>query len=271
MIALFYNNLEFVISFLLGIISIIVAIYLYYKGLKYQQISYMYQTVNVLSKNVLLDKLSLIYDNKPLDDISITDIIIWCNGKGVINRDDIAPLSPLTIHSSSEILNYDIIYSNEISNNFQIIQNSNDLSINFDYVAKNDGIAIRLIHTGNNNISVTCKIKSGRKTIYVNHRKGYFYAFLNKKFVKYVLSRKLTSFIFIVFTVFLFPIAFIQSANYANNNFFDLPNSSIFMNLDSLIIFILCAFSFFLSVPHIYNLFKNEPPENLLNRTFCER
>lgn len=272
MISLFLNDTKFSLSILLTILGIILTMYIYYKGIKYRQISYMYQTSDVISKDMHINKLSFIYENNPLENLSITDIIIWSNGKEIINRDDIAPLAPLVIHSSSSILNYHILFSNEKCNNFQVTHNNNDLAIDFDYISKNEGLAIRIIHTGDcKDFSVTCKIKAGRKIAHVNRRKGFLYTFLNNKFVKYILSRKLTSFIFLVFTICFFPIAFVQSGNYTNNNFFNLPNTSLFMNLDSIIIGILCICSFLLSAPHLLNLFKNDPPENLISHTFCER
>lgn len=272
MISVIFNHLEFVISVLLAIIGIIVTIYLYCIERKFRQISYTYQTTSILSTNAFVDKLSFVYNGKPLDSLYITDLIIWSSGKKIIDHNDIAPACPLTIHAPSEILNYQVLHTNEKFNNFQITEINNTLSIDFDYIGKNNGIAIRIIHSDNSEkFSVTCKIKDGRETLYSGHRKGYFYTIFNSKFIKYVLSRKITSFIFIVFTMFLFPIAFIQSANYADNNFFGLPNTNIFMNLDSIVISVLCICSFLLSIPHIFNLFKIEPPDDLLNHTFCER
>lgn len=270
--SLIYNP-EFVISFLLGIIGIILSVYFYYRGRKFRQISYTCETNNVTLNNTPFEKLSFAYNGEPMTSISITDVIIWCSGKEIINRNDIAPLSPLTIHTPAKILDYKLILSNEPCNNFQICRkNDHELTFDFDYICKNNGIAVRVIHAGGcENFHVTCKIKDGRKTAYTGHRRGYFYAFLNNRYVKRILSRKFTSFIFIVFTIFLFPNAFIQSANYADNNYFGFPSNSIFMNLDSIVIFILCTCSFLLSIPHIFNLFKSDPPDDLINCTTCER
>lgn len=260
MISFIYDP-EFAISFFLSILGIIFSLYIYLIERKFRQISYTFKTTNVLLSNPNLEKLSFSYDGVPLSSISITDVIIWSNGKEIIDRCDIAPLSPLTVHSSSKILDYQMILSNEPCNNFHLAQMSDtSLSLDFDFLGKNNGIAIRIIHSGGcSDFSVTCKLKDGKKTVYRNPRKGFFYAFMNNKCVKYMLSKKITSFVLLVFTVFLFPNAFIQSANYANNNYFGFPSDSIFMNLDSLIIFILCICSFLLSVPHIYNLFKRDP------------
>lgn len=272
MSSLIYNP-EFIISFLLSLVGIILSFYFYLKERKFRQISYTYQTTSVSFNNTPFDKISFSYDGRSMDSFSITDLIIWCNGKEMINRDDIAPISPLTVYSSSEILEYQLIFSNEPCNNFHITKiNENTLSFDFDYMCKNNGVAVRIVHAGAcSTLSVNCKIKDGKKTLFVNPRKGFIYPLISSQFVKNILSRKVTSFIFILFTIFLFPNAFIQSANYANNNYFGFPSDSIFMNLDSVVIFVLCIFSFFLSIPHIYNLFKNEPPDDLINCTFCER
>ncbi|WP_342759502.1 hypothetical protein [Kineothrix sedimenti] len=272
---LFYNT-EFFISTLLGILGLILSIYFYYVGRKFRQISYTSNTTCVSIKNDYssINNINFMYKDKKLDSISITDLLIWSNGKEVINRLDVAPSSPLTVYvtNQSKLLEYQIIHENELSNNFNLTQSENKIIADFDYLSKNNGIAIRIIHTGtNDDILVGCKLKDGRKTTYVGQRKGVVSWLIQNKYIKKILSKKITSFIFIVFTIFLFPNAFVQSANYANNNYFGIPNDSILMNLDSIVIFVLCATSFVLSLPHIYNLFKTDPPKDLIKCSCCER
>lgn len=178
--SLIYNP-EFVISFLLSIIGIILSIYFYFRGRKFRQILYTYKTTDVTLNNTPFEKLSFAYGGKTIDSISITDLIVWCGGKETVNRCDIAPVSPLTIHSPANILDYQLILSNEPCNNFHISRNNgNELSVDFDYMCKNNGIAVRIIHTGGcGNFSVTCKIKDGKKTSFAGQRRGYLYSFLN--------------------------------------------------------------------------------------------
>lgn len=273
------QNQELVIGTLFSILGILVSIYLYYIGKKYRQLAYTCQTLNVSFSNNSIGNLKFnpTYNEKELDNLSITDLIIWSKGKTVINQSDIAPKLPLSVYmpTGSEILEYQIMYENETTNNFNISVNEehNQIMIKFDYMAYKNGLALRVIHTGNcgEQVHVDCKLKDGKKILHVYKRKGFLYKLLNNHYIKIILSSKITSFLFILFTLVLFPIAFVQSANYASNNFFGLPDSNVFMNLDSIIIFILCSASFFFTIPHVYNLFKTEPPKDLLNRTSCER
>ena len=269
-----FQNQEFTISCLLGILGILFTVYFSVKR-KYRQFAYTCNTTKITfinSDSNFTEKLS--YNGQPLNELSYTDLIVWCKGKDVINSSDVAPISPLSINIPNDmnILDYHIITQNEPANNIKLLPGNNCIKISFDYLSYKNGVSIRIIHDGNSkDMSVTCKLKEGKKTLFVCKRKGYLYKFLNKKYIKYILSRKITSFVFIIFTIFLFPTAFVQSGNYSGNNFFNLPDSNIFMNLDSLIILILCCISFILALPHIYNIFKTEIPSDLLNNTSCEK
>lgn len=269
-----FQNQEFTITVFLSILGILFTIYFSVKR-KYRQLAYTFNTTKITSinnDNNFINKLS--YNGQSLNELSYTDLIIWCKGKNVINVSDVAPMSPLSINIPNDmnVLDYQIIAQNEPANNIKMLVDNNCIKICFDYLSYKNGVAIRIIHDGNSkNMSVTCKLKDGKKTLFVCKRKGFLYRFFNNKYVKYILSSKITSFIFIIFTIFLFPTAFVQSGNYSGNNFFNLPDSNIFMNLDSLIILILCCISFILAFPHIYNIFKTEAPSDLLNNTSCEK
>lgn len=273
------QNQEFVIGILFSALGVLVSIYLYYIGKKYRQIAYTCQTLNVsfLDNPISNIKFNPTYKEKELDNLSITDLIIWSKGKTVINPSDIAPKFPLSVFvpNGSEILEYQVMYENEAANNFNLSVNEerNQIELKFDYISYKNGLALRVIHTGNysGHVYVDCRLKDGKKLLHVYRRKGFLYKLLNNHYIKNILSSKITSFLFIFFTLVLFPIAFVQSANYASNNFFGLPESNVFMNLDSIIIFILCSASFIFTIPHVYNLFKTEPPKDLLNRTSCEK
>lgn len=260
---------EFIISCSLSILSILLTLCYPTFVMKYRQIAYTIKTTKISFKNMSKNSaLQLSYSNRLLSELSYTDLIIWCRGKEMINSCDIAPAAPLTITipKDAEILDYQLIMQNEPTNNFHLCLKDHNIYVNFDYLNYKNGTVIRITHTGNDKgISVSCKLKEGRKTISAGTRKGFLYKAFESKRLKSILSHKLTSFIAIVFAMFFFPIAFVQSGNYSGNNFFNLPDDNIFMNLDSLIILILCIASFILAVPHFYNLFKAEPPKDLQN------
>ena len=263
------------VAFFIAILGIVSAFWFEYKGRKYRRIAYTSETMQLSSKNSLLGKVDFSIKNKKIDTLSITDVLIWSAGKEVINNIDIAPHNPLKINitPSTNLLDYQLLLSNDEDNVFQLTNHGNSILLNFDYMSKGNGVAIRIYHTGSHDdISVSCKIKDGKKLLHVKQRNGLFYNFLNRPFVKNLLSTKKASFIFLIFTIVLFPNAFIQSANYnTQNNIFNLPEANIFMHLDSLIILILCLSSFVIAIPHVYNLFKFEPPKELLDISICER
>ena len=268
----FFTEPEFVINTSITIFSIIIPIFYERIGRKLREISYAVEKITLSQQDTYIDGLGFNVKGKTWKEISVSDVIIWSSGKEVIDRGDIASTCPLTIQFSEyvEILDAQIIHKNEESNCF--VLNKNNIKVDFEYIAKNQGIAVRVIHTPSaQEARVTCKIKDGKKVFNVGKRSGFFYRFVNSRWVRHVLSLKRTSFVFVVFTVFLFPHAFVQSANYAVNNRFGLPENSFFTNLDSIIILVMYICSLILAVPHIRNLFRREVPKELLRNTICEK
>ena len=263
------------VSFFLTILSIILSVLFFVKGIKYRLLAYTKDSICITDTNYGINKIGFSFGNKPIKNLTITDIVIWCAGKQMIDHSDMATLKPLSISidNSYELLEYQILKTNEPDNDFILSRNNNTIIINFDYLTKNNGIIIRLYHTGNNNdVSISGRIKDGKKLLYVKPRVGLLYNFLNIKLIRKILSTKLSSLIFLIFTIFLFPNAFIQSANYnVQNNILNLPETSLFLNLDSFVIIVLCLLSFILSIPHIINLFRFDPPSSLNRECSCKQ
>ena len=266
------QNQEFIINCSLSALGILLTICYPTIIKKYRQIAYTFKTTKISLKDATENcNLRLSYNGRLLSELYYTDLIIWCKGKEMIDAYNVAPASQLTISVAKDakdidILDSQILIQNEPANNFCLRRNGNNIIVNFDFLNHKNGTVIRIVHTGNDqNIAVSCTLKEGRKILHVGDRKGFFYNIFENKKIKSILSHKLTSFVVIVFAVFFFPIAFVQSGNYSGNNFFNLPDNNIFMNLDSIIILMLCIASLILSVPHFYNLFKSEPPKDLQN------
>lgn len=161
------------IGFLISALGIVVSIYLYLIAQKYRQIAYTLQCTDISLKNILNTNES-VFPYKE-QSFSVTDMIIWCKGRVLIDNNDFAPSCPLKISISGEnkILNYQITTINEPANNFWLSATDNDITIGFDYLNHKNGIALRVIHTGSRqNISVGCKLKDGKKLLFVCHRKG---------------------------------------------------------------------------------------------------
>ena len=73
-------------------------------------------------KNKKIEKLSLRYENIPIDNLSITKYAIWNSGNVEIRREDIASLKPLKIKSNGDIkiLDASIIRNTDEDNGFTI-------------------------------------------------------------------------------------------------------------------------------------------------------
>lgn len=267
-----FTKPDFVITTALALFFGLLPFYFSYKSKK--EISYTVEKICLSKQDTIIEGLAFHYKGKEYDSISVSDVIIWSSRNEVINKADIASLEPLSIWlpEDTEILDAQIISINQRCNQFGIVLDSNTVKIDFEYMAPNDGVAVRIIHTNTDKDAVVkCTIKGGKPVHNIGKRSGFFYWFVNLKWVKTFLSSKFASFAMIFCTVIVFPHAFAQSSNYAMNNRFGFPQDGFFMNLDSVIIFLMCIVSVILAIPHVRNLFKREAPKELLKYTICEK
>lgn len=269
-----FTQPDFVIGTMLTLFFGFLSFYFYFKGKRIREISYTVEKICLSKQDALIEGLAFHYKGKEYDSISVSDVIIWSSRNEVINKADIASLEPLSIclPEDTEILDAQIVRMNQKCNQFEIVLEQSMVRIGFEYIAPNEGVAIRVIHTNTKEDAVVkCTIKDGKPVHNVGKRSGFFYRFINLKWVKTFLSSKFASFAMIFCTVIVFPHAFAQSSNYAMNNRFGFPQDSFFMNLDSVIIFLMCIVSIILAIPHIRNLIKREAPKELLKYTICEK
>ena len=173
----------------------------YYKSVKRKNISYRFESTEIVNKGkILFPKLQIKYENIDIkNNLIITTYIIWNSGNDIINQSDIAKtLSIISNHKDTIILKCIIVDCNNSANKFDI----NDIvKINFDYIDPQDCVKIQVLHTGDNNhIEIEGLIKNKGKIINTNK-------YLDKKITN---SRRIYifSFIFaliiILFQSFLF-------------------------------------------------------------------
>ena len=165
----FFNGSPYAntLSFLFGILGIIFTIYFYIKGKKTRKPVYMVRTVNLVRKNIKkIDKINILYNGNSINDLSITKIAFWNDGKETIDNKDVAKTNPLrlSINNDSMFLDAKIIYQKNVANDFNISISKDHkyININFDYFDFEEGIVLQIIHTGNknNDISLEGQIKS---------------------------------------------------------------------------------------------------------------
>lgn len=142
-----------IISFVLTVLSIVMAIVFYLKSRKYKKVKVVHRTINLLRKNSeKIDGLEIRYQGLNTPNISITKIAFWNCGNETINGSDITISSPLIIRSRNgvNLLESKIIYTKNESNELRLneIENGKQVALQFDYIDKNEGCVIQILHTG---------------------------------------------------------------------------------------------------------------------------
>lgn len=195
---------------IITITSFVYAIICQQKNKEKKEFSFSRQSNILISeKKSIFSKLSITYDNKPIDDLCVSQYAIWNSGNRTLNASDIVDSKELTISVSegNTILDVEIIANTETTNNFSVEKNDeNRVIVRFDYADKKDGIVIQIIHTGTTkDLSIDCKIKGGLPIRDVNNEtifQNYFYRTFKKVNPKaLVFSAIFESSILIIFTL----------------------------------------------------------------------
>lgn len=150
-------------SFIFGILSLILACFFYKKSRRFKKILYLKKSFNVIENFTqrIDEKLSLKYDNKDIQNLTITNILLCNAGNETIDFTDIAKADPIKICSlnKANILKLNIIYSDNCSNNFKLLRDHNkDLYIlHFDYIDKREKVVIKALHSGKSSDDIVLK------------------------------------------------------------------------------------------------------------------
>ena len=271
---LFNNNpLLNAFSLFLAILGIIFTTYFYFKSKKIRMPIYILRTVNLVRENVQkIDTVNILYAGNKVDNLSITKIAFWNDGKETINNSDVAQNNPirLIIDKDCIFLDAEIIYQKNPSNDFNIsISNDNKyVDITFDYFDFEEGIVLQVFHTGNKSDDITLvgQIKSVKNI----QRKDSFSSFIPTYIIdiltKTTLSKKIVKVasgwaIFItglLFTVFALVIPFIEIVPKESNPEKDGLASILFIGIIG-ILYALMGYSMIKrKIPKGFNVFNEE-------------
>ena len=186
------------ISFLIAIIGVITAIFFYYRGKKVKSPCYAIRSFNIVKDLVSkIESLEMLYDGKPIKNLTVTKIAFWNAGSDTINYRDIPTTEPLIIRITKgcKILNAKIHSMNNPANRLSISTSEDQLSskIEFEYLDKGEGGIFQLIHTdiSDMNIEIHGLIKgAGSPTrIYIPNIKPNLIPFgSNKKISRIILA-----------------------------------------------------------------------------------
>lgn len=158
------------------IAALLFAVYTWCVGKKKKEFSCFYNTFAIVKAGKsIVPKLSLSYDGKSIDDLTVTKYAIWNSGNEVLNWADIVVASPLQIicNDKAKILDAKILVQSDETNMFKIIdKKDNCAKVVFDYANVDDGIILQILHTGEaSDLNVECRIKGGKKLKNLNHKK----------------------------------------------------------------------------------------------------
>jgi hypothetical protein len=119
------------------------------KGLSYSFISY--NLIRDFSEKI--NGLTVNFNGEKVQNFSVSKIVIWNSGNVTINQSDIVNADPLRIEGNEilSILDYEIIQSNEPSNQFKLVdlkseQGIKHLNLEFDYIDPQQGCVIQIFH-----------------------------------------------------------------------------------------------------------------------------
>jgi hypothetical protein len=158
------------ITLSIAVLGIILTFIFYLKSVKKKNPVYILRTFSLITENVKkVPLISIKHCDKNISNLSITRIAFWNSGKETIDKNDIARKSPIkfAIDEKHEILDAEILYCKNPSNDFKINANKKEVIIKFDYFDNEEGIILQIYHTGNSNknFSVSGSIKSVNEII----------------------------------------------------------------------------------------------------------
>lgn len=153
------------------IIGIPLSIYLYFKSKKEKSLKFEIKSNNIFKNfESIIENVKVTCENKNISTLTITKILMWCNGKETIYDTDIAQKMPLLIKTREgiDILEAKVISSNNLANNIHLEKLENNLyKINFEFLDNKDGFIIQVVHTGSSqkDIILSGKIKGMKENI----------------------------------------------------------------------------------------------------------
>lgn len=171
------NNLTVFLTTAFTIIGLPLSIYLYFKSKKEKSLKFEIKSNNIFKNfESIIENVKVTCENKNISTLTITKILMWCNGKETIYDTDIATQMPLIIKTreDKDILEAKVISFNNLANNVHLEKLENNLyKINFEFLDNKDGFIIQVVHTGNNSndIIVDGKIKGIKKILEIKSLK----------------------------------------------------------------------------------------------------
>lgn len=159
-----------IITLLLAIIGIVLSFYFYFKSKKNKIPIYIARSINLVRESIKkIETVEILYAGNKIENLSITKVAIWNDGRDTISFVDVAHADPLKICIDKEydILDAEILFQRNSANDFNLLISNDKKSvlIKFDFFDFEEGVIIQLAHTGNSSddIKLLGTIKSVKK------------------------------------------------------------------------------------------------------------
>lgn len=141
------------ISFLITILSVILAYIFYKKSSKNIVPKYTLTSKKMIANNISeYGPLTVYYDGHEIPNFTASEFVFWNDGNATLLHDDIASADPLRFTAAApyEILSARIIKASSPANKFSVLcsPDSANVEVEFDYLDKGQGGVIQILHTG---------------------------------------------------------------------------------------------------------------------------
>ncbi|MDX6271506.1 MAG: hypothetical protein QOD28_2729 [Acidobacteriota bacterium] len=198
-----------VLSFIITLLSIILAVFFYLKSKRSKLPCYSTRNINIIRDLVSrIESLEMLYDSHRIENLTVTKFAFWNGGSETIGSQDVASSDPVSFQvvEGCEILKAQKLYEKNSANKFALISTSNNSQhlIEFEYIDKDEGAVFQFLHTGKSNqdIIVSGTIKGAGKLVEKNYSSFEKWLLKVFPFAKIYLTGSRA---WIVFLFFFFP------------------------------------------------------------------
>lgn len=160
-----------VVATFLALIAVVSLIFTY-RSTPQKKLKFIISDTELINnKQSELQKLSIYYDGKNVEKLSVTKVTFWNAAFPAIRRTDIAATDPITISSTEDtILDVSVLKGDNTANKISIKTNSiSPYCIDFEYLNRREGGIIQVVHIGSfKSINVTKTLIDGKIRISKN-------------------------------------------------------------------------------------------------------
>lgn len=136
----------------LAVFSIVLAIIFYRRSQRFKEPCWAIKNIVLIEGySTKISDLEVTYKDQRIENLSVSRIVIWNEGKETIDGKDIAQANPLRISTLDDvhILDAKVIATNNPSSQFDVLDDEKVALLKFDYIDHKQGGVLQLVHTGN--------------------------------------------------------------------------------------------------------------------------